>query len=76
MSKSTISAKIPERLKKELEEEGINISKTVRNSLEEELRNRRREKLRKKAEDLRDKLQGKVDSKQMTAMIRETREEH
>ncbi len=76
MSKSTISAKIPERLKKELEEEGINISKAVRNSLEEKLKKRRRKKLREKAEDLRSRLRGKIDSEHMTRLIRETREEH
>ncbi|KXA97548.1 hypothetical protein AKJ37_01020 [candidate division MSBL1 archaeon SCGC-AAA259I09] len=73
---STISAKIPERLKRELEEEGINISETVRKSLEDELKRRRRKRLREKAEDLRSRLREKIDVEQMTAMIRETRGEH
>ncbi|KXB05648.1 hypothetical protein AKJ50_00280 [candidate division MSBL1 archaeon SCGC-AAA382A13] len=73
---STISAKIPERLKRELEEEGINISETVRKSLEDELKRRRRKRLREKAEDLRSRLREKINAEQMTATIRESREEH
>ncbi|KXA92968.1 hypothetical protein AKJ65_06835 [candidate division MSBL1 archaeon SCGC-AAA259E19] len=73
---STISAKIPERLKRELEDEGINISETVRKSLEDELKRRRRKRLRERAEDLRLRLREKIDAEQMTAMIRETRGEH
>jgi len=39
---TTVSAKIPEELKRELEAEDINISETIREALEAEIRNRRR----------------------------------
>jgi len=46
-----ITARIPEELKRQLEELGVNISALVRRSLEGELRRLEMERLQKRAED-------------------------
>lgn len=57
----TISAKVPEDLKRALEEEGINVSATVRQALEAEVERRRRERLAAEAETLGREIRERVD---------------
>ena len=49
---TTVSVKIPEELKRELDETGINVSEAVREALEEEVRLRRRERLSDRAANI------------------------
>lgn len=49
MGTTTVSAKIPEELKKQLDSAEINISAAIREALEEEIRQRRRSELRERA---------------------------
>ncbi len=58
---STVSAKIPDDLKKELEQEDINVSEVIRNALEEEITERRREKLRRDVDSLRKKVDDGIE---------------
>lgn len=75
MSSTTVSAKIPEELKHELEREGINVSATIRNALEEEVRRRRRDELRDAADELQRDLEGKLSADDVVESVRETRRE-
>ena len=49
MGTTTVSAKIPEELKKQLDSAEINISAAIREALEAEIRQRRRAELRERA---------------------------
>lgn len=57
----TISAKVPDDLKRALEEEGINVSEAVRDALEAEVERRRRERLAAEAETLGREIRERVD---------------
>ncbi|MFU8870162.1 hypothetical protein [Natronococcus sp.] len=72
---STVSAKIPDEMKEDIEEEDINVSEVIRNALEEELVERRREKLRRDAAALREKVGDGVETEEIVSAVRETREE-
>ncbi|MFB6099863.1 MAG: hypothetical protein ABEK16_01190 [Candidatus Nanohalobium sp.] len=69
---ATVSARVPEELKRQVSEEDISLSEVIRKALEEELKKRRREKIQKDAEKLSDKLQ-EVDSDEVVESIREDR---
>ncbi|ELZ01341.1 hypothetical protein [Natrialba aegyptia] len=73
---STVSAKIPDDLKKELEQEDINVSEVIRNALEEEITERRREKLRRDADSLRKKVDDGIETDEIVEAVRETRQEN
>ncbi|PGF17275.1 hypothetical protein CP556_15005 [Natrinema sp. CBA1119] len=73
---STVSAKIPDDLKKELEQEDINVSEVIRNALEEEITERRREKLRRDVDSLRKKVDDGIDTDEIVEAVRETRQEN
>lgn len=75
----TISAKIPEDLKRALEEEGINVSEAVREALEAEVTRRRRERLAREAEAIAAEIDARVDVDDVVdravADVRQSREE-
>ena len=73
---TTVSAKIPEELKEELEAEGINISETIRDALEAEIRRRRREELSERADQLASSLDEPIDGDTVAGLVREDRREH
>lgn len=70
---TTVSAKIPDRLKRELDDSGVNVSTVIRDALEAEVRRRRREELTERAEDLRRELAGKLDTDDVVEAIRDDR---
>lgn len=72
----TVSAKVPDELKDELEQEGINVSDVIRDALADELAERRREAFRRDAADLRERVGDGVDTDAIVDVVRETREEH
>lgn len=73
---TTVSAKIPEELREELEAEGINISETIREALEAEIRRRRRTELLDRAADLRSSIDESFSSEEIGDEIREDRRDH
>lgn len=74
MSKSaTVSAKVPEELKKRAQELGINVSRLTRKSLRKKVKTEEKKLLRKKARGA-GKLLEKVPRKDIVRGIRETRE--
>ncbi|MFC6768644.1 hypothetical protein [Natrinema soli] len=72
----TVSAKIPDDLKKELEREDINVSEVIRTALEEEITERRREKLRRDVDSLREKVDDGIETDEIIEAVRETRQEN
>lgn len=70
---TTVSAKIPDKLKRELDESGVNVSAVIRDALEEEARRRRREELVRRADELREELAGKLDTDDVVDAIRNDR---
>ncbi len=71
---TTVSAKIPDELKKDLEEENINVSEVIRDALEKEVRERRRNKLLTDATSLRNDVGDGVETDEIVSAVRETRE--
>ena len=71
----TVSAKVPEELKKKLHELNVNTSQLVRSALEEEIKRREEEKLKVQAVKASRLLQ-KIPSEEITRVIRETRDEN
>lgn len=70
----TVSAKIPKELKEKLRELNVNISKFVRDAIQQEIRRREEKKLRTLAEEVSRSLR-KIPPQEITKSIRETREE-
>ncbi|GAB7019483.1 hypothetical protein [Halostagnicola bangensis] len=73
---TTVSAKIPDDMKEELEKEDINVSEVIRNALKEEITERRREKLRQDVDSLREKVGDGVETDEIVEAVRETRQEN
>lgn len=71
----TVSAKIPDEMKDEIEREEINVSAVIRKALDEELAERRREALQHDAADLRERVGSSVSTETIVDTVRETREE-
>ena len=72
---TTVSAKIPEDLKRELDEADINVSEAIREALEEEVRRRRRERLSERAAGIRRGDSGSVDADEIADLVRADRTE-
>ena len=72
---TTISAKVPDEMKAELERADVNISEVVREALEEELTRRRRETLQQDAAALRERVGERVETDAIVDAVRETRTE-
>lgn len=74
MSKSaTVSAKVPEELKKRAQELGINISSLTRKALQKEVEREKRKLLKEKAREA-GKLLREIPREDIVKTIRETRE--
>ncbi len=69
----TVSAKVKRELLEEARRLDINISKLIRESLEEEVRRRKLAKLEEKLKEKRDILE-KIDVDEIVGLIREDRE--
>ena len=69
----TISTKVPEELKREAEELGINIFEFLRKALEEEVKKRKIELLKNKVKELNQTL-SKIDINEVIQLVREDRE--
>lgn len=72
---TTVSAKISNELKEDIEDADINVSDVIRSALEEEVKERRREALRSDASSIRDDLGEAVETDEIVSAVRETREE-
>lgn len=72
---TTVSAKIPDEMKDEIEREDINVSEVIRAALEEELARRRREALTRDVAALRERVGGDVSTDTILTAVRETRQE-
>lgn len=72
---TTVSAKIPDDLKSELDEEGVNVSEVIREALEAEIRKRRREELRERVRELRSSVEQPPTPDEITDIVRADREE-
>jgi len=73
-STTTVSAKIPRELKEKLRRLKINVSRLIREALEEEVRRREEEQLRNMAEQASLSLK-KIPGEEIVRLIRESREE-
>ena len=71
---TTVSAKIPEELKRELEAEGVNISEAIREALEAEVQRRRREEIRARAAELRESTATTMTTEELAAVVRADRD--
>lgn len=72
----TVSAKIPDDMKDEIEREEINVSEVIREALAEELADRRRGDLQRDAAALRERIGSGVSTKTIVNAVRETRQEN
>lgn len=70
MGSTTVSAKIPEELKEELDAADVNISETIREALEAEIRRQRRSDLRERAAT----VECSVDRDEIVTAIRSDRD--
>ena len=73
MSTTTVSARIPEELKRELEEQGIDVSETVRRALEAEVRRRKRDTLKRTADELNEHAGGALSRDDLVTAVRDSR---
>lgn len=71
----TVSAKIPDEMKDEIEREEINVSEVIRKALDEELAERRREGLQRDATYLRKRVGDGISTDTIVTAVRETRQE-
>ncbi|WP_440765486.1 hypothetical protein [Natronorubrum sp. DTA7] len=71
----TVSAKIPDELKRDIDGADINVSEVIRDALENEVKECRREQLRNDAASLRKEVGDGVETDEIVSAIRETREE-
>lgn len=71
----TVSAKIPDELKRDLDDADINVSEVIRDALENEVTERRRAALRNDATSLRNAVGDSVETDEIVSAVRETREE-
>jgi len=72
MTSVTITVRVPKELKEDIGRYGVEVSKVVREALEEEIRRRKLEDLRKTAGEL-GEFFAKISDEQIVQSIRETR---
>lgn len=70
----TVTARVPEELKADMDEYDINVSEIVRDALEAEVRRRRREELIKRGDDLSRRIGDQIETERVVENIREDRE--
>jgi antitoxin CcdA len=71
----TVSAKVPDDMKRDIEREDVNVSEVIREALADELTRRRREKFLQRADALGERIGDSVTSDDIVQAVRETREE-
>lgn len=75
MSKMVVvSAKVPKEVKEELKKQNVNISKLVREALENEIKKRRVEALKRRYSEIKPILD-KISAQEVTQLIRKDREQ-
>jgi antitoxin CcdA len=70
----TVTARVPDELKADMDEYDINVSEIVRDALEAEVRRRRREELIKRGDDLSRRIGDQIETERVVENIREDRE--
>jgi antitoxin CcdA len=70
MGTATVSAKIPEELKEQLDEADVNISEAIREALEAEIRERQRADLKDRATG----VESSMSRAELAEVVREARE--
>lgn len=71
---TTVSAKIPDELKDELDEAEVNVSDVIRRALEAEVQQRRREQLRERTAAVRATIDDPPSGEELARVVREGRE--
>lgn len=71
---STVTARIPEELRAEMDEYDINVSEVVREALEAEVRRRRRDELVEQGDELSQRIGNHIETERVVEHIREDRE--
>jgi post-segregation antitoxin (ccd killing protein) len=69
---ATVSAKIPEELKRELDDAEVNVSDVIRGALEEEVRRRRRERVVEEAAEVSKEFD--VEDEEIARIVRKSRD--
>lgn len=72
---TTVSAKIPEELKTELDRADVNVSAVIRTALEAEVTERRREALREDAEAFSERIGDEIDTDDIVQAVRDSRQD-
>ena len=72
-SMATVSAKIPEELKRELDDAEVNVSDVIRGALEKEVRRRRRERVVEEAAKVSKEFD--VGDEEIARIVRKSRDE-
>ncbi|MCD6089749.1 type II toxin-antitoxin system CcdA family antitoxin [Candidatus Bathyarchaeota archaeon] len=73
MKDTTITVRVPRKLKEELAKYGVNVSEILRRALEEEVRKRKREELKAAAAEL-GEFFSRIPDEEIVKGIRETRD--
>ena len=71
---ATVSARVPDDLKKQVSEENISLSKVIREALEEELKRQRRRNIKADAEKLSEEINLDDSGEEIAEDIREDRQ--
>ena len=71
----TVSAKIPDDLKRAIDEAGIDVSEVIRDALEKAVTERRRDDLRNDVTALREDVGDGVETDEIVSAVGEAREE-
>ncbi len=70
-----VSVRIPKHLKEKLERYGIDVPELIRSKLVEEVERIEREELRRLLDELKSRLQGKIDPYELSKLVEEGRGE-
>ena len=71
----TVSAKIPDDLKRAIDEADIDVGEAVRDALESEIKERRQEELRNDATSIREDVGDGIETDEIVTAVREARED-
>lgn len=75
MRSTTVSAKVPQELKRKLLQGRVNISQVIRQALEQEVLRAEEEELRVRLEELHRELSSKISKEDTVVAVRASREE-
>jgi Arc/MetJ-type ribon-helix-helix transcriptional regulator len=73
---STITVRVPKKVKQKLKKYNVNVSETVRIALDKCLETLERKDLEEKLDQLKTKTGKKIDANEFAKIIREERESH